>query len=445
MSKRSFYSARPGGRSRQRGAALIVALLVVAMAVMLATTLSSDFLLMFRRVENQMDSEQAYAYLLGAEGLARAALLEDLQNDSNNSNNGAGAGKGAGTNTGTGTNTGLGKGMGTGIGSGIGSGASAGGGASGKDNASAGGRVDYLTESWAQELRLPTDYGWIGGHIEDAQGRFNLNQLATPGQQKGAGTGTGTGTGATAGKGKSTSGTGTTLGAGLQPQLTPAQLQFVRLLRSLPLDTPLDESQAQELTEAITDWIDGDDEVTGMGGAESQFYSHEDPPGRPANRDLVSPSELMWVKGMTPEIYRALAPLVTVWPSVNGDTTTSGSTTNGSTAQDEGGININTAPPGVLACLGDDKDTHPLEENEIAAIVKERTQKEFFKSAADLRNEPELQSKQIRIDNLTAHSSYFILNAQTEFQGRTYSLHSLLYRDEQNLSVQVIERTFGEW
>jgi len=353
---RNRNESAPAGRSAppaaQRGAALIVALLVVAMVVMLGTTLSSDFLLMFRRVENQLHSEQAYAYLLGAEGLARAALLEDMQRDGNEQ------------------------------------------------------KFDYLTEGWAQELRLPTDYGWIGGHIEDAQGRFNLNTLGVKSQG------------------------GQNPGSG-QQKLSLQQVQFIRLLRSLPLEHPLEADQAQALTEAIGDWVDEDDEITGFGGAEIEYYTHADPPGRPANRDMVSPSELMWVKGMTADIYRLLAPLVTVWP--------------GSDTQDTN-ININTAPPGLLACLGDDQNLTPLGASEVEQIVHEREQRQYFKNVEEVRSaSPSLQSKALKTGNLAVRSNYFILNAQTEFQGRMYSLHSLLYRDDTNRSVRVIERTFGDW
>ncbi|MDB6063173.1 MAG: uncharacterized protein JWM78_3276 [Verrucomicrobiaceae bacterium] len=111
-------------RTSQRGAALVVALLIVAMVVMLATALSSDFLLMFRRVENQLYSEQAYAYLQSAEELGRAALLQDLQRDGDKRN-------------------------------------------------------DNLAEPWAQEQNFPTDYGWISGQIEDLGGRFNVNGLTS--------------------------------------------------------------------------------------------------------------------------------------------------------------------------------------------------------------------------------------------------------------------------
>lgn len=340
---------------RQKGAALVIALLVVAMVVMLATALSSDFLLMFRRVENQLYSEQAYAYLLGAESLARAALLQDLQQDLQN-NGGA--------------------------------------------------RTDNLAELWAQQQQFPTDYGWIAGRIEDIQGRFNINALA------GAAAGT---------------------GGGIQQPNEPSasQQHFIRLLLSLKLEQPLALDQAQALTDAITDWIDKDEDVSGLGGAESQYYAQADPPSLPANRPLVSPSELMLVKGMTEEIYRALAPLITVWPT----SADSADTKNMK-------LNINTAPPEVLRSLGVLKDLQPLSDSDVDTLVKYREEKKTI-VPTDLT--ALLPGKVIDGTQLGTNSDWFVLNTETEFQGHRYSLHSLLHRDAVKKLVRVEERTFGEW
>ncbi|EEF23742.1 General secretion pathway protein K, putative, partial [Ricinus communis] len=227
------------------------------MVVVLAASLGSDFLLMFRRVENQIYSEQAQAYLLGAEGVARAALVQDTLRKGPN---------------------------------------------------------DNLAEDWAKPQRFPTDYGWITGQLEDLEGRFNLNTLDS-------------GTGSTNPQNR---------------QFSEPQLVLMRLLQTLPLAEPLKPDQAQELVETITDWVDVNDTVNGLGGAESEYYARAEPPRLPANRALASPSELMWVKGMTPEIYRALAPLVTVWPP------------------QKGAINLNTAPPAILASLNGPNVQTPL-------------------------------------------------------------------------------------
>lgn len=338
------------GEQRERGAALIIALLIVAMVVMLATALSSDFLLMFRRVENQLYSEQAYAYLRGAEALSRAALLVDLQKDGNKP------------------------------------------------------RSDNLAEDWAQPQQYPTDYGWIGGQIEDLQGRFNLNSLATA----------------------------TPAGA-VPGAYTPQQNQLIRLLLALKLDEPLSLEQAQALTDAISDWIDSDDNVSNLSGAESQFYESADPPGRPANRTLVGPSELMFVRGMTPAIYRALAPLVTVWPT-----------------QTDGKININTASVEVLRSLGDPQSTQPLSDSEMEILLDARKPPKFIAGTDEvgaLLRTPVLQAKQINAATISVSSDYFMLNAVTEFGGHRYSMRSILHRngDKKPWTVDVESRSFGDW
>lgn len=340
------------GAPRERGAALIVALLIVAMVVMLATALSSDFLLMFRRVENQLYSEQAYAYMRGAEALSRAALLVDLQKDDKK-------------------------------------------------------RCDNLAEDWAQPQQYPTDYGWIGGQLEDLQGRFNLNWIkaeATP-----------------------------------QPGVySSSQNQFIRLLLALKLDEPLSLDQAQALTDAVTDWIDGDSDVSGLSGAESQFYESADPPGRPANRPLVGASELMFVRGMTPAIYRALAPLVTVWPAAVGGSVQGNA------------ININTAPVEVLRSLGGPKDMQPLSESEVEPLLEARKPPKFIESAeiaVGLLTTGVQQARQIDPTTIRVDSDYFMLNIVTEFGGHRYSMRSILHRhsEKKPWTADVESRSFGDW
>lgn len=320
-----------------RGAALIVALVVVAIVAILSVTVSSDFLLMFRRVENQMYSEQAYAYLLGAEGVARVALLKDQKLSDT---------------------------------------------------------ADTLVEDWALPQKFPTDYGWIAGQLEDMQGRFNLNLLSAP------------------------------LDAGVR--FTEQQRLLIRLLQALPLAEPLAQDQAEALVDAISDWIDKDDIVTGLSGAESQYYADADPPGRPANRPLKSPSELMWVKGMTAEIYRALAPFVTVWPQDS----TAGSA-----------INLNTAPAVVLRCINEKDNLAPLDLSVTEKILEQR--KSQGQIGREVYTDHNVATPDVKFVAQTKNSSYFQLTAQTEFQGRRYTLRSVILRDGKN--IRVIARTFGEW
>jgi len=274
-------------------------------------------------------------------------------------------------------------------------------------------RNDNLAEDWAQAQQYPTDYGWIGGQLEDLQGRFNLNALASSGGGGSGGAGTPT------------------------PQNSPARAQFVRLLLALNLEEPLGLDQAQALTEAITDWIDGDSDISGLSGAESEYYETADPPGRPANHAMAGPSELMMVRGMTPEIYRALAPLVTVWPDA--------ATGNGSK------ININTAPVEVLRSLGGEgnqpQDFQPLTETEVETLLEARKPPKYIEDMAEVEKllDP-TGARKFRINEWDVVSDYFMLNTVTDFQGHRYAMRSILHRTSDNKrKVDTIARTLGDW
>jgi general secretion pathway protein K len=105
---------------RQRGAALIIALVVVLLVVMLATRVSSDYLVLFRTVENQGEQQQARAYLRGAELVAEEALLRDMQ---------------------------------------------------------AGSDIDSALELWARRMDVPVPEGVMSACLADLQARLNLNDL----------------------------------------------------------------------------------------------------------------------------------------------------------------------------------------------------------------------------------------------------------------------------
>ncbi len=67
------------GPRRQRGVALIIALVLVALATILATKLSYDGFLERRRTVGVLAAEQAFHFALGAEALAADVLMQDAQ------------------------------------------------------------------------------------------------------------------------------------------------------------------------------------------------------------------------------------------------------------------------------------------------------------------------------------------------------------------------------
>jgi general secretion pathway protein K len=221
--------------SGQRGIALITVMLIVALATIAALAMASRQQLDVRRIASLLHGDQAYAYALGVENWGSAILQRD-QDD---------------------------------------------------------GDTDNLGEDWAQRIPpLPVPGGQIRGHIEDLQGRFNLNNLV----KKGA--------------------------------VSPPHLeQFRRVLAALELDGAL--------AAAVVDWIDVDIDPQLPDGAEDSVYLSQDPPYRAANRPFTSISELRLVQGFDAKAVNRLLPYISVLP--------------GSTP-----INVNTASTAVLRSLAED-------------------------------------------------------------------------------------------
>jgi general secretion pathway protein K len=111
-------------RARERGVALITALLVVALAVVAATAMATRLQVDVRRTANLLHGEQAYAYATAAESWAQVILRQDAA----------------------------------------------------KNN------VDSLDEDWASSLPpITVEGGVVSGHVTDLQGHFNVNNLVKNG------------------------------------------------------------------------------------------------------------------------------------------------------------------------------------------------------------------------------------------------------------------------
>lgn len=122
-------------RQRQRGTALVTALLVLALTIAVATDMTTQQQYDVRRTGNILAREQAHQIALGGESRAVAVLARDRRND-------------------------LPPGQES---------------AAGQDDTA---RVDSLNEEWARPLGpLPVEGGQVGSRIIDLQGRFNINNL----------------------------------------------------------------------------------------------------------------------------------------------------------------------------------------------------------------------------------------------------------------------------
>ena len=233
--------------------------------------------------------------------------------------------------------------------------------------------ADHLGEQWAIELPpLPVDGGTITGRLEDLQARFNLNNL---------------------------------VGAdGMEDQL--ARSQFERLLNHLEIDPGL--------AGAVVDWLDPDTELRFPTGGEDVVYTSQDPPYRTANSMITSTSELMAIAGFDRDIYRRLAPYVTMLPRGTK-------------------LNVNTASDVVLASLSDNLDLATA-----AALVEERANQEFLDIDATFEGLVEPDTLQ-EIDGVSEH---FLLTATVTLGSNQLTMRSVLQRDRSGIT-RALFRSLG--
>lgn len=313
---------------RQRGIALITALLVVAIATLLAVEMASRGRLDIRRTQNLIAGDQAYDLALAAESWALDILRADLEE---------------------------------------------------------GNEWDGMQDNWAQPILLPPFEGAIlNMRIEDLQGRFNLNNLANLPQD---------------------------------PQQAVNDIHYQRfhlLLENLAQQHGL-EINPQELIESLADWLDPDLQARPF-GAEDSYYLALDIPRRAANQLLVSPTELMLVKGFTPELVNVLLPHVTALPQAG---------TN---------INVNTATREVLRSL----------DRRISESLAERLEQQRFEepweSLEMFLKAAELSSTDFRAEGLGVSSQYFAFRGDVMLGPARSQLHSLISRAD---GLQVLWRARG--
>lgn len=322
---------------RQRGIALITAILIVSLAVIAATAILSAGSMSIQRTSTLQETEKAWWYATGVEAWVKGILQRDARVN----------------------------------------------------------KLDALSDIWAQPVAgLPIENGFLAGQISDMQGRFNLNNLGLDN-------------------------TPTTDGTGTGPAFQKWQIVFIRLFEQLEIEPAL----ARPISEAIKDWIDRDQNPTPYDGAEDNEYlgnSRESgqPPYRAANRPMMSVTELMAVKGVTPEIYRALLPYVSALPV---------KTT----------INVNTAPEPVLRALV--AQPSPLLEE----FIRSRVEKPI-ENIGELTNTGALTGNDVDIGMLGTGSQFFQLRADANIGNSHVAIYSLYYRPQTGAPLVLMRSTDSE-
>jgi general secretion pathway protein K len=318
----------PALPQRQRGIALITAILVVSLAVIAATAVLSAGSLAIQRTATLQETEKAWWYAIGVEAWVKSILQRDAKMN----------------------------------------------------------KYDALNDIWAMPVDgLPVEQGFLAGRIIDQQGRFNLNNFAA---------------------------TDKTI-------WTDWQNIFIRLFEQLKLDPAL----ATPLSEAITDWVDTDQNPTPYDGAEdNEYLSAKAPavPYRTANRLMMSVSELMAVKGMTKDIYTALLPYISALP------------------KSDVAINVNTAPQALVLALT------VKTSSEVQQFLNEREQKPL-ESAGEMQTRGLFNSAgDAAKARLSVSSSYFQLRAQASIGNSRVAIYSLFYRPSTGVPVVLARSTDSE-
>ncbi|MGD8709391.1 MAG: type II secretion system minor pseudopilin GspK [Ectothiorhodospiraceae bacterium] len=312
--------------ARQSGIALITALLVLAIAAIAAAQMLSSQHLDIRRSQNVLARDQAWVYALSAEEVAIDILAGDRQDND----------------------------------------------------------IDGPGDIWAQQLPpIMEDTAQITLEIEDLQGRYNLNNLAT--QQE-----------------------------GLREQEGD---RFRRLLQTVyPQAAP-------DVEAAVADWVDADIEPRFPGGAEDDVYTRLDPPYRPANRLMESASELRLVQGMGPQTqgeqsaYEAIRPYVTALPAT------------------DLAINVNTASAAVLRSLADS-----IEPGDAKAAVEARGDKGWEDVQSFMNEQTAFADTDISPQTLTVSSAYFLAHATVTLDRARIDLFSVIHRPKDG-PIKVLYRS----
>jgi len=200
-------------KTRNRGAAVILAMLVAALAATVAVALAAEQQRWFADVENRRDQVQAQSLALAGVQWARQILQDDARN----------------------------------------------------------GSLDHLGEPWAYPLPpTPIANGVIEGRIEDAQGRFNLNNLGLD-----------------------------------NTKATAERVRLARLFSAKGIDP--------NLLEALADWID-EDGIVRPNGAEDAFYAQRSATALAANAPLLRTAEMTSVRGANANTWSVLAPDIAALP-----------------------------------------------------------------------------------------------------------------------------------
>ena len=160
-----------------------------------------------------------------------------------------------------------------------------------------------------------------------------------------------------------------------------------------------------KLVPAIVDWLDPNS-IESPGGAEAQYYLRLIPPYEPRNAPMPTIGDLRMIRGVDDATFFILRRYLTVAP--------------------EPRVNINTAPPQVIAALLPQLSADP---STVKEIIQARTVKPF-RMVTDVGNLAGLGSLSVPLMRLiTTRSSYFAITGLGTYAGARQNIDAVFRRN----------------
>ncbi len=328
----SRHTGRRAPARRERGVALLTAILLVALGTLIATAMAYQTAMTMRRGQGDFALDQSILIAEAGEAIAGYALRQSFQNNS-----------------------------------------------------------QFVTRSqpWAMHYGpVPIADGvTLEAWLDDLQERFNLNDLVDD-----------------------------------QGRQDPKAIEaFEKLLQNPKIGLE------PKWAELIADWIDADNQVETLDGAEDSTYLSQIPPYRTANRQITSASELLALPGFGPDRYARIAPYVTALPRGTK-------------------INLCTAPAVVLdTLLPPGEYQYSNVDPQSLADQRSNAPNGCFPSAQEIAQSWAGMQQANGSFGTTmdgTQSEYFRLTSVVHIGSAQFYLYSLLHVEQNGSRVRVIQRSF---
>ena len=239
------------------------------------------------------------------------------------------------------------------------------------------GSVDHLNENWAKPMpAFPIDGGFLTGVLQDESGKFNINSLLK--------------------KDDSIN------------EVAKAWFEKILVRVGLPA----------QLSEAVIDWQDQNDEQSGSMGAESAYYAGLKGRGLASNQKFYSVEELKQVRGFEGDAYYLIEPYITAQPKIDAS------------------VNINTTSGFLLASMNSQLDANAIQ----AELDRRKQNLQYFKSvdelwALDSMRALSDETKKAMASMLGVKSNFFKLQVEVLLHERKKQFTSYLVRNNQNIYI----------